>query len=143
MWLHYKVCSRVSHYVNEIPFNMIAPAPFPCLSFIANVSRHLALIDIEFVCYASAVKKKENVEKVGNVASGAFYFNFFFWKFTKNIWKIIIKIRICMYLWEIRRCKNEQNTITCKNIRNIQNEVLVITFWNKSLYRFHFFSYNV
>lgn len=67
----------MSHYVNEIPFNMIAPAPFPCLSFIANVSRHLALIDIEFVCYASAIKKKENVEKVENVASEALYFKKF------------------------------------------------------------------
>lgn len=93
----------MSHYVNEIPFNMIAPAPFPCLSFIANVSRHLALIDIEFVCYASAIKKEENVEKVENLASEALYFKKFVLSLSlenspKTFEKLLLKYGfVCIY----------------------------------------------
>ena len=65
MWLHYKVYSRVSHYVNEIPFNIIVGLPFSplLLPFIVttcpDIWRSLTLNSR----YASPVKKKGNAEE--------------------------------------------------------------------------------
>lgn len=82
--------------------------PFP-VSFIASVPRHLALIDIEFACYASTVKKKRNnVGKVEHVHSEPVLFFFLFSSFNSpTSYCKILYLRNEDKFCDTRECKKD------------------------------------